>query len=83
MFPVPDGIYSLKNPKTEKNLQYQTLLNNEIRIIRKKQDLIINNAKSVYNHKISNDDKSNLSQRCNDFKLLEIKCMEYSDFSKK
>ena len=21
MFPVPDGIYSLKNPKTEKNLQ--------------------------------------------------------------
>ena len=83
MFPVPDGIYSLKNPKTEKNLQYQTLLNNEIRIIRKKQDLIINNAKSVYNHKISNDGKSKLSQRCNDFKLLEIKCKEYSDFSKK
>ena len=23
MFPVPDGIYSLKNPKTEKNLQYR------------------------------------------------------------
>lgn len=83
MFPVPDGIYSLKNPKTEKNFQYQTLLNNEIRIIRKKQDLIINNSKSVYNHKISNDGKSKLSQRCNDFKLLEIKCMEYSDFSKK
>ena len=47
MFPVPDGIYSLKNPKTEKNLQYQTLLNNEIRIIRKKQDLIINNANFI------------------------------------
>ena len=83
MFPVSDGIYSLKNPKTEKNLQYQTLLNNEIRIIRKKQELIINNEKSVYNHKISNDGKSKLSQRCNDFKLLEIKCKEYSGLRKK
>lgn len=83
MFPVSDGIYSLKNPKTEKNLQYQTLLNNEIRIIRKKQELIINNEKSVYNHKISNDGKSKLSQRCNDFKLPEIKCKQYSDLRKK
>lgn len=81
MFPVPDGIYSLKNPKTEKNLQYRTLLNNEIRIIRKKQELIINNAKSVYNHKTTNDGKSKLSQRCNDFKLLEIKCKKYSKLS--
>ena len=62
MFPVPDGIYSLKNPKTEKNSQYRTLLNNEIRIIRKKQDYIINNAKSVYNHKITNGGKSNQNQ---------------------
>lgn len=83
MFPVPDGIYSLKNPKTEKNLQYQTLLNNEIRIIRKKQELIINNAKSVYNHKLTNDGNSKLSQRCNDFKLLEIKCKQYSGLRKK
>ena len=83
MFPVPDGIYSLKNLKTEKNLQYRTLLNNEIRIIRKKQDFIINNAKSVYNHKTTNDGKSKLSQRCNDFKLLEIKCKKYSKLSQK
>ena len=77
IFPVPDGFYSLKNPKTEKNLQYQTLLNNEIRIIRKKQEQIIHNAKSVYNHKITNDGKSKLAQRCNDFKLLEEKCKLY------
>lgn len=83
MFPVSDGIYSLKNPKTEKNLQYQTLLNNEIRIIRKKQELIINNEKSVYNHKLTNDGNSKLSQRCNDFKLLEIKCKQYSGLRKK
>ena len=77
MFPVPDGIFSLKNPKTEKDLQYRTLLNNEIRIIRKKEEQIINNAKSIYNHKLTNDGKSKLSQRCNDFHLLEKKCKEY------
>ena len=27
MFPVPDNAYFLKNPKTEKNQQYKTLLN--------------------------------------------------------
>ncbi len=77
MFPVPDGIYSLKNPEAENDLQYRTLLNNEIRIVRKKEEQIINNAKTVYNHKITNDGKSKLSQRCNDFKLLEEKCKEY------
>lgn len=58
-------------------MQYKTLLNNEIRIIRKKEEQIINNAKAVYNHKITNDGKSKLSKRCNDFKLLEEKCNEY------
>ncbi len=77
MFPVPEDIYSLKNPKTENDLQYRTLLNNEIRVIRKKEEQIINNAKAVYNHKLTNDGKSKLSQRCNDFKLLEEKCKEY------
>ena len=77
MFPVPEGVFSLKNPKTEKNLQYRTLLNNEIRIIRKKEEQIMNNAKLVYNHKMTNDGKSKLSQRCNDFKLLEEKYNEY------
>ena len=77
MFPVPDGSYNLKNPNTETNIQYKTLLNNEIRIIRQKTAQIINNAKAVYNHKITNDGKSKLSKRCNDFKLLETKSKEY------
>ena len=74
MFPVPDGVFSLKNPNSESNTQYRILLNNEIRIIRQKRVQIITNAKSVYNHKLTNDGKSKLSQRCNDFKLLEEKC---------
>ena len=40
MFPVPENTYSLKNPNTEKNQQYRTLLNNEIRIIKQKTEQI-------------------------------------------
>lgn len=83
MFPVPETAYSLKNPNTEKNQQYRTLLNNEIRIIKQKTEQIINNAKTVYNHKITNDGKSKLSQRCNDFKLLEEKYKEWNSSKKK
>ena len=77
MFPVSSGVYSLKNPNTEQNCQYKTLLNNEIRIIKQKSEIIISNAKAVYEHKMTNDGKSKLSQRCNHFKLLEVKCREY------
>ena len=77
IFPVLEGVYSLKDPAAEKNLQYRILLNNEIRIIKQKTELIINNAKTVYNHKTTNDGKSRLSQRCLNFKLLEDKCKEW------
>ena len=82
MFPVPENTYSLTNPNTEKNQQYRTLLNNEIRIIKQKTEQIINNAKTVYNHKMTNDGKSKLSQRCNDFKLLEEKYKEWNSGKK-
>ena len=61
----------------EVNQQYKNLLNNEIRIIKQKIKQIINNAIAVYNHKMSNDRKSKLSQRCLNFKLLEEKCKEW------
>jgi len=77
IFPVPDGVYSLKDPAIERNLQYRTLLNNEIHIIKQKTEQIINNSKTVYNHKMTNDGKSKLSKRCLDFKLLEEKCKEW------
>ena len=82
MFPVPENAYSLKNPNTEQNQQYRTLLNNEIRIIKQKTEQIINNAKTVYNHKMTNDGKSKLSQRCNNFKLLEEKYKEWTSSKK-
>lgn len=58
-------------------------MNNEIRIIKQKTEQIINNAKTVYNHKMTNDGKSKLSQRCNDFKLLEEKYKEWTSSKKK
>ncbi len=83
MFPVPDGAFVLRNLQDETDLQYKTLLNNEIRIIRQKTEQIVCNAKYVYNHKLTNDGKSKLSQRCNDFKLLEEKSREYINMKDK
>lgn len=77
MIPVPEGIYVPKNPNLETDQQYRNLLNNERRIIKQRTEQIINNAHSVYNHKLTNDGKSKLSQRCNDFRLLEEKCREF------
>ena len=77
MIPVPEGIYVPKNPNLETDQQYKNLLNNERRIIKQRTEQIINNAHSVYNHKLTNDEKSKLSQRCNDFRLLEEKCREF------
>ena len=58
------------------------MLNNEIRIIKQKTEQIINNAKAVYNHKMTNDGKSKLSQRRNNFKLLEEKYKEWTSSKK-
>lgn len=77
IFPVPEGVYKLKDPATEQNQQYRVLLNNEYRIIKQKADLIIKNAELIYRYKITNTGKLKLRQRCNDFQLLEKKCKEW------
>ena len=77
MIPVPEGIYVPKNLNLKTDQQYRNLLNNERCIIKQRTEQIINNAYSVYNHKLTNDGKSKLSQRCNDFRLLEEKCREF------
>ena len=77
MIPVPEGIYVPKNLNLETDQQYRNLLNNERRIIKQRTEQIINNVHSVYNYKLTNDGKSKLNQRCNNFRLLEEKCREY------
>ena len=77
MFPAPTKLCQRINFNEIKDLNYKNLLSNEYRIIRQKADLILNNANEVYRHKLINDGKSKLSQRCNDFQLLEEKLKEY------
>ena len=77
MFPAAAESCQKINFNEIKDLNYKNLLRNEYRIIRKKADQILNNANEVYHHKLINDGKSKLSQRCNDFQLLEEKLKEY------
>ena len=83
MFPVCEGVYKLADINGEKDLQYKYLLLNELRIIRQKQNLIIENAKKLYTHKVKNGDKSKLAKRCNNFIELQSKCIEYTNFINK
>ena len=83
MFPAPLNLCKSVKIENIKNEHYKNLVRAEYRIIKQKTEQIINNAKAVYNHKMINDGKSKLSQRCNDFKNLEVKCKEYKIPSKK
>lgn len=83
MFPAPLNLCKSVKIENIKNEHYKNLVRAEYRIIKQKTEQIINNAKDVYNHKMINDGKSKLSQRCNDFKNLEVKCKEYKIPSKK
>ena len=77
MFPAPLNLCKPVKIADIKNEHYRNLVRAEYRIIKQKTEQILNNAKDVYNHKMINDGKSKLSQRCNDFKMLEERCMEY------
>ena len=83
MFPAPLNLCKSVKIENIKNEHYRDLVRAEYRTIKQKTEQIINNAKDVYNHKMINDGKSKLSQRCNDFKNLEVKCKEYKIPSKK
>ena len=69
-----------KNDK-EKNL-YISLLNMELKLINDKIEKIKSNALELYNEKI-NKPNSKVSIRCCDFKLLEEKCKNYREITKK
>lgn len=78
MFPVPDGLYTYLDFSKENNFEYKQLLQAEYRIIKKRQNLIIKNARIVYERKNDPHDHSSLSKRCNNFALLEEKAALYS-----
>ena len=78
MFPVPLNYCSPVDFSKEKNIKYRDLLRSEYRFIKMIEEKIWKNARLLYNHKILNGNSTPLAKRCNDFKLLEEKCREYS-----
>ena len=83
MFPVPKGVYTYVNITKEQNPKYRALLLNEYRYIKSVQEKIRRNAVTLYNHKSKEGNATALAKRCNDFKLLEKACKEYSIFEQK
>lgn len=77
MFPVPDGQYTYVDIRGERDIHYRALLQAEYRIIKKQQNKIMKNARLVYQHKIQYKNTTSLSQRCNDFQLLETCCISF------
>ena len=77
MFPVPDGVCTPVDFNKEKNIKYRDLMRSEYRFIKMISEKIRKNAQLLYNHKKNNGNRTKLSKRCNDFILLEKKCMEY------
>lgn len=76
MFPVPDGYYFYVDISKEHNQKYKSLLLAEYRYIKSIQNKIRKNALTLYNLKMKGE-KSNLTNRCNDFLLLEELCKKY------
>ena len=83
MFPVPKSQCIYVDISKESNPSYKALLSAEYRIITSLAERILKNAKSLYEYKMKNSNTTPLAKRCNDFKLLEEKCKEYSDVRKK
>ena len=79
MFPVPKNECTYVDINQQKDSKYKSLLLAEYRVIKTIQDKIRKNAMVVYQHKIINGCKTALSKRCNDFRLLEKACKEYSN----
>lgn len=77
MFPVPEGLYTYVDISKVKNAQYRKLLMSEYRIIRKLQDKIKKNAAELYKQKTEKKISTALTNRCNDFLLLEKMCRQY------
>ncbi len=76
MFPVPKGCYKYVDISKESNPKYKALLIAEYRYIKSIQEKIIKNAAMLYRLK-SKGVTSSLTNRCNDFKILEELLQKY------
>lgn len=77
MFHVPEDCCFYVDMSKECNLKYKSLLLTECRCIKSIQNKIPKDATILYNLKIKGQ-KSALTNRCNDFLLLEELCKKYT-----
>lgn len=76
MFPIQSKDYMYLDFSKVQDTKYKSLLLSEYRYIKSIQEKICKNASLVYKMKTSGQMNS-LTKRCNDFKLLEEKCLLY------
>ena len=78
MFPAPIEDCAFVDINSVQDRNYRNLLRNEYRLIKVLENTIIKSARIVYSHKIANGERTRLASRCNDFRLLESKCAEWT-----
>ena len=76
MFSVSDDWYFYVDISKERNIKYKSLLLAEYRFIKSIQNKIRKNVTILYNLKTKGQ-KSDFTNRCNDFLLLEKLCKKY------
>lgn len=78
MIPVNDSVLHKINFNKEKDEKYKILLQNEYRILKKREREIRTDARIVYYYRLNEKNKNKgLYKICCDFKLLEEKSLKY------
>lgn len=73
MIPVPSSELIEYDIDSEEDLNYKNLVWKEMQFIRKNEKLIIENAKNLYNKKITGSEEK-IVKNCLDFKAIERRC---------
>lgn len=78
MIPIIDSVIHKVNFKNETDIKYKQLLENEYRILKKRESEIRKDSRIVYHYRLDNNNATKkLYNICCDFKLLEEKAIEY------
>ena len=77
MFPVPQSQIVNFDIKQVKDQKYKALLQREYRVITSLENKICENAGKLYEYEVEKGDSTPLAERCNDFRLLEEKAVEF------
>jgi len=82
MIPVPDSEIWLYDLNSEKDEKYKDLVKNELSYIKKNEDKIIKNAKTLYAKKEAGNEEKLISN-CFDFIGAQELCDEWNEKIKK